>query len=537
MVELKPYLSAYIEMNIGDIDAFVREHGTRIIIKSGVGSGKTHFVVSTLPTYGRTLYISSRIIIRDQIMASASQQIDKHAFALLKDSSDISRLDLCHQFELPNYINHLVGTMKYRYVVVDEIHALLSDTFCTAPYFLAKFLRSLDSSVVIVGLSACASRFVDHNFGFGPIDSIVEYFSKFKILDYSECTRHVKVPDIKTLKDFQCKARLMKANANDRILYFCTSTKRAYKLAEMLCRTGIRAVALTSNQDSIFGSFKKTKARAKVVKSTREKEREIIRYICRENKFPEEYDVVLTTTKLREGMNLEDNRIKCVISELKDHVSLVQCIGRVRTGVDEYCINVDINRFDTGPPNFQFISDVELGCQEYNQIFSMLSERVEGMDTDAIEKYTQSVYMETEFGMNVVREKGEYMVNYLKYLEDRLIRAEYADFYKSHERYISKVLGTTVIPCYGLPIDQIVEPYLERTLTQTDKKRLIAELHTGGYKVGQLSRLEKLGNYSVKPSKNYATYRVERLESSNIVRLGRGNHVSSTHQKTHKIPI
>ena len=43
-------------------------------------------------------------------------------------------------------------------------------------------------------------------------------------------------------------------------------------------------------------------------------------------------DIIIATTKLREGINIKDNAVKAVITDLRDSVSLIQCAGRVRQG-------------------------------------------------------------------------------------------------------------------------------------------------------------------------------------------------------------
>ena len=49
----------YLSDVIGDIDKLVEEHGKKIIIVSGVGSGKTTWVKETLAKQGRVLFITS----------------------------------------------------------------------------------------------------------------------------------------------------------------------------------------------------------------------------------------------------------------------------------------------------------------------------------------------------------------------------------------------------------------------------------------------------------------------------------------------
>ncbi|MBP1927099.1 hypothetical protein J2Z76_002972 [Sedimentibacter acidaminivorans] len=84
-----------------------------------------------------------------------------------------------------------------------------------------------------------------------------------------------------------------------------------------------------------------------------EREDETYETIIKENKLPNDVNILLTTTKLREGVNIEDYRIKECISGCHSSVDIRQFAGRVRAGIETLYIVDDkkqnrnnINRFE-----------------------------------------------------------------------------------------------------------------------------------------------------------------------------------------------
>lgn len=103
----RPYISDYIQNEYGSVEGFFNREGNRILIKAGVGSGKTRFAVTVLPRYGRTLFITSRSITSKQTRSTWWGEVP-YKISTLHPNCDDSQLVVCQQFELKDYIDYLI---------------------------------------------------------------------------------------------------------------------------------------------------------------------------------------------------------------------------------------------------------------------------------------------------------------------------------------------------------------------------------------------------------------------------------------------
>lgn len=129
---------------------------------------------------------------------------------------------------------------------------------------------------------------------------------------------------------------LKQANEENKVLYFVETTDKAYQLEREYLDLGIRACAITSKPENRINAYpdKDEQSLNRILAKS------IAALECLEEneRFPDEIDLIITTSKLREGINIKDKRNKLIITELRDSVSLIQCAGRNRYGVDRFMI-------------------------------------------------------------------------------------------------------------------------------------------------------------------------------------------------------
>ena len=309
-----PYISEYSD----DILS-----GYRTLVRSPVGSGKTRLALHDLPLIGRTLFITSRITTARQSMNEiVHYDGSSYHVACLGYETDETRLVITTQWKARTvFEQNLFIFTHFDFIVIDEIHFLLSDSFADAPYYINELLRFIPDDCKVIGFSACAEYLRDNG-----------YLTEWRWLDYTGLVRSSKPKTItKVRKPAEYDEILAKSTSDSRAIVFRQTVEDANELADALNARHIPSIAISSKPAD--GELPEDQKLA-------------YQYICEYSVLPDNIHVLVATSRLREGVNICDSRVKVVINELTDYVSLVQCAGRVRVGEYDYIIV-----WDTADPN------------------------------------------------------------------------------------------------------------------------------------------------------------------------------------------
>jgi hypothetical protein len=357
-----------------------KDEAKLVIIFAGVGAGKTYFVINELSKYGSVYYNSSRKAIKEQ-------QINK-----LKSKPNV-QIELSWDLHNSKLYN---AAKNSKYLVIDESHHIFSDSYCDAPNYVFDLLLKRKEDQTIILLTACVDYFtsamesINYNINYLhraneesnnrsvhlPSIDIGKWFSdsntpydkdeKLPFFSYPLCVvdvmnacRNLHPRKVHIVNDLIAREKLNESDDTSKYIYYCNSAKKAYRMACEYILKGKRAIAITSSSKYLEPIIEKTisnavKKELKKVRESSEKwlekykdlflnvydlpkaEQKAIADLENE-KFPTNIDIIFTTSKMREGINIPVKSIEnykektiSVFSESIDKVNLVQTVGRIR---------------------------------------------------------------------------------------------------------------------------------------------------------------------------------------------------------------
>lgn len=314
-----------------------------IRIYSGVGSGKNHWVETLAEKGFNILLITSR-------KATADAQAKKMEGTRWIDLEDLSEDILTNKppqcvvvtnagiekFVKLKYDPNDEKTHIWRYfdfIILDEAHSVVADaTFTDSPFhvtFFLRWVREHDQYCKIIFMTGTPDP-IEWMF-----DDALKGSPTFHSLDLYDQCRHVDPKDVILCHKFGIEERLV-YNIQEtglRIIYFANSIARMEEMVKKLIELGL--------PEENIGIAYSGEERRKFPEALLDKKEEIRRYLLENEKLPPEIKLFLTTSQNKEGININDDDIKVMISESCERSSLVQMAGRVRKGLDELFILYD----------------------------------------------------------------------------------------------------------------------------------------------------------------------------------------------------
>ena len=225
--------------------------------------------------------------------------------------------------------------------------------------------------------------------------------------------------------------------------------------------------------------------------------------------WPDHVSVLITTSKLREGINLHDSTIKTVITELKDVVSLIQCSGRVRHGVEEFCVVTDKSKRIPYLDEDKLLK-VEGVVSAMNRIVDLAFQAA--LDEDDANMLTGFESVKKEYGDLIVRLDKHFTVNRGLIREYRLRKAEHRRYLEDADQYLSDVLGVPVkkTEVASAALD-LLASCCGKQMTSSEKDELVSRLNQAGLCGTRLPVLLANTGYTYSHARNYSRYRIERV--------------------------
>ena len=500
----KMYLAAAIQYDMEEIGAATIEElagYNRLMIKAPVGGGKNYFCMHVLPqmaTKKPVLFITSRKATVEQIGRELQEIADSEGFApsvrfcRIGEPPQDRNFIYGHSWDIENHLTEYVELVRrgfFRYIVMDECHSLMTDTlFASAPLAVLELLEIVAADTTVILMSACPERIFKSGL-------TVDY----KMLDYSDC--HKAEPQhVEIIQGTTAKKLSLKAGEDNKILYFVADTKHAYQLEKEYNEAGIRATAITSQPEK----------RKEVYKGETEiKEREkrsglALRSLREQERFPDNVDLIIATSKLREGVNIKDSRVKTIITELRDSVSLIQCSGRVRHGVENFYIK-DGNSHCLVRGYQDYYKSGQRHLKNHNRTLADYDNQEEK------DRYIASVQKLHKGVIYYSRECACFLLNRFYMPEQEQKWTDYEEWIADRAGYIKRVMEREQV-AYGAEEDtiiEIIEPYCGRRLDKAERAELLEKLNAVLPQGNQISRklktfVEKWGFvYTNEPDKRH----------------------------------
>ena len=297
--------------------------GDVVTITSQTGSGKTFFVKNNLISYMdklnkttvekqdyKMLILTNRVALARQTkkdiliklgikLPSTIEKLDE-----IKEIGNVTIMNYQYLLQLLRYDRDSFNMDDYLYVVMDEVHYILSDSFVGGTEVVANELFRKESDSVRILISATMEGILDrvNNMDY---ENIYQYDTKVDH-SYLEPTFYSRKQQILDL--------IVKDKANeDKWIWFVSSKQHGEEIKAYLEKKKISCCFLY--RGALRG---KNKAHA-------QKEYE---NIINNEKFDSK--VLITTAILDAGVNLKDDNIKNIVCNSWEKRNLVQSIGRVR---------------------------------------------------------------------------------------------------------------------------------------------------------------------------------------------------------------
>lgn len=276
--------------------------GDLISITSGTGTGKSYFVRNLLYAIAKAegkkiLYLVNRKRLLQQIKQE-----------LVADK----KTDTISVFTYQKIQTHvLYGENRnfkdiYKYIVCDEYHYFITD---------ASFNHTTDLSLdTILAADDRVRIFMSATSNF-----MLNYIEQQMMLSINKYAIDYHYNHIEKIffyeNDDTVKKFLHELNQKDKVIYFCHSAEKAYKLSKEFT-------------DSLFVCSDSNTRYKKRLET--EQIEQMLANECFEQQF------LFCTHTLDNGVNIIDKNVKYIIVDIEDFDILIQCIGRKRSqGIDD----------------------------------------------------------------------------------------------------------------------------------------------------------------------------------------------------------
>lgn len=311
--------------------------GDVVKIQAQTGSGKTHFIVNTLANQlleyefnpkmnEKMLILCNRINLKRQLKKDLCKKFKIDIPDNLKDLDEMTKINnvtvMSYQTLNEMLINEQYDEdfdvfLEYKYIVCDEIHYILEDSFTTkTKYTLDALIKSKSSSIKIFmsatmgSLDVAIDKFFTKNqeecFGTG-IKDIHEYKTG---IDYSYIDPYYFKKD-ETIID-----RIINDETDEKWIIFITKIQNGKTIMRKLQENGVNV--------ELIHAKSKSKELNNIVMNEK--------FNCK---------VLIATTCLNNGININDEKVKHIVCKSYNLTTFVQEIGRIRVNIhDAYKINL-----------------------------------------------------------------------------------------------------------------------------------------------------------------------------------------------------
>ncbi len=400
---------------------------------AGVGAGKNFWVKSLTekghedkgyaPNGYKVLLITSRATTADAqaIKLDADKRFD---FKRLFDYGDwwgdeppVQRVVCCTNAYIEWYVKNLYNPADpqthvwnmFDFIILDEAHSMTSDaTFSEAPFHVQSFLRHAyrkSDRCRIVLMSGTPE----------PVKWLYQGIKNEKSVKtinlYKKC-RHIEPKYVWFLPSQGLMDEIAeKLKSGNRIIYFATTSDSMRDVINELNDRGI------PNSDIGIAYSRDKKKDEKFPPELVEKIKPIQDSLEKHEVLPDTVKFFISTSRNKEGININDCDIKSMIIESHQRDEVRQMAGRVREGLDYVVIVKDAKQHSSnGDPltyriNAKCVSSVNDAVSRYwkdrEKQGRKLKKREDIEKVEGIFRYLRYDYFEEKFKVYVGRQKGD----------------------------------------------------------------------------------------------------------------------------------
>lgn len=286
----KKYLSDIIG------DEYKEWHNEKIILDCGTGSGKTYFILNNLSLFAlgegkSVLYLCNRNKLKEQIEIEVKK-------------NNLCNVTVMNYQKLQQDINNKTyKNIHFDYVIADEVHYIFTDSsFNYYTDIIYEYLLEQHGNVVVY-MSATAKSL----FGMLRKQGYVKSDRAYKLdADYSYVDK----------------------------VYFYDRNSLTKLINSILVRGDDKAIIFVNSEDTMLELYEKFRDSGNFFCSESAKKLVAIReencIISKGDYITFEKRLLFTTTALDNGVDLKDEKIKYIVSEIFEPDMAIQCLGRKR---------------------------------------------------------------------------------------------------------------------------------------------------------------------------------------------------------------
>lgn len=301
-------------------------------------------------------------------------------------------------------------------IVVDEIPTIFSETvFADDLFYVVKWLEN-NHKVIKVGLTATPEFLMDY---IKQEEKVKDKFN-FKIVD-KELGNKYSVDKINVVHRGSASTylKLMDYSKDNRVLVYMRSANQCYELSKQFPNAAFLISKHCKTKDKLTGEL---------LCDIMQKQPHLS-HIRETGTFPDDIFIVFLNSAYREGLDLKDARVKSIVCEASDMLTIKQVLGRMRQDMKLLCV-INNNRYK----------------KLLNDNIEDICEFMDAIETTKDNPIAQGVYIGARLERqrlsevpNIVYEyRGEYFFNYyaiafFKYQRDcyhtteRSMNAEYRE--------------------------------------------------------------------------------------------------------------
>lgn len=311
------------------------------IIASGTGTGKTYFIANEFKTQmpwiknSEILFITSRALIVDQ--QEKVEGISKYNpnnltyikhwngeedyYKIIEDKGiQIMTYDKVIDILTTKNTEGFQTLDKIKVVILDECHTLFSDTFIRDVEMFKVWIRDLlyNNSKYVIGMTATPNIITFYQKEWGVC---VHRLNKEVLVNYRAKQLHCT--------DFKTIPYIITTKLEGKTIIMCYSVTDCKKLKEDLPN----AFILISKSNKEF-TEEMNRVREYIIDNE-----SLPPTFIDEDGMERELDILITTSTLREGVNLRENSgVRNVVCCFTDELHITQFMGRCRYNIDNLII-------------------------------------------------------------------------------------------------------------------------------------------------------------------------------------------------------
>lgn len=226
-------------------------------------------------------------------------------------------------------------------IIIDEIHSLVSEaSYQNSPFYILDLIREFTfrrqyaAEHPVECEEPLCKQIIVMTGTPEPLDEI-DLGQGWTVIDKRDSCRNVQPENVHFITAQNAYRQISKQlESNDKIIYFTNRTKTADEFAQ---DSGIDKNYITVS----FSNEEKRNAMAAGDKEAFNQMEGIEQYLQKNCKLPNDTHLFVTTSRYKEGVNIENTDINCMYIESHLPCDVVQMAARVRSGVKDLYIIVD----------------------------------------------------------------------------------------------------------------------------------------------------------------------------------------------------